>query len=77
MIINFSELSIPFHRLAPGAVLISPDDERYLKHVSVSVSVSSMCGLWSSATDLSLYVSTSDITMKAIVGDGEGWKVLP
>ncbi len=73
MIINFSELSIPFHRLAPGAVLISPDDERYLKHVSVS----SMCGLWSSATDLSLYVSTSDITMKAIVGDGEGWKVLP
>ena len=75
MIINFSELTIPFHRLAAGAVLISPDDERYLKHVSVSVS--SMCGLWSSATDLSLYVSTSDITMKAIVGDGEGWKVLP
>ena len=75
MIINFSELTIPFHRLAPGTVLISPDDERYLEHVSVSVS--SMCGLWSSATDLSLYVSTSDITMKAIAGDGEGWKVLP
>lgn len=73
MIINFSELTIPFHRLAPGAILVSPDDTRYLKHVNVS----NMCGLWSSATDLSLYVSTSDITMKAIVGDGEGWKVLP
>ena len=71
--IPFNELSVPFHRLAPGAVLISPDDERYLKHVNTS----NMCGLWSSATDLSLYVSTSDITMKAIVGDGEGWKVLP
>lgn len=33
MIINFSELSVPFHRLAPGAVLISPDDTRYLKSI--------------------------------------------
>lgn len=33
MIINFSELSVPFHRLAPGAVLISPDDVRYLKSI--------------------------------------------
>ena len=31
MIIDFSELTIQFHRLAPGAVLISPNDARYMK----------------------------------------------
>lgn len=33
MIINFSELTIPFHRLALGTVLISPDDTRFLKSI--------------------------------------------
>lgn len=73
MTINFNDLQISFHRLAPGAVLISPDDIRYLKHVEPS----SMRGLWSSATDLALCKTKSDITMKEIVGDGEGWRVLP
>lgn len=35
MIINFSELTIPFHRLAPGAILVSPNDGRYLKSIAV------------------------------------------
>lgn len=33
MIINFNDLQIPFHRLAPGTVLIDPDDIRYLKSI--------------------------------------------
>lgn len=31
MIINFNDLRIPFHRLAPGTILIDPDDIRYMK----------------------------------------------
>lgn len=49
MIINFSELTIPFHRLAPGAVLISPDDVRYLKSIGEDMedywSTRRTCGL--------------------------------
>lgn len=37
MIIEFSEPSIPFHRLAPGAVLIGPDDVSYLKAIGEDV----------------------------------------
>lgn len=33
MFIKFSELSFPFGRLAPGAVLVSPSGERYMKMV--------------------------------------------
>ena len=31
MIIKLKNLSIPFHRLGLGAILIGPDDSRYLK----------------------------------------------
>lgn len=31
MIINFNDLQLPFHRLAPGTILIDPDDIRYMK----------------------------------------------
>lgn len=30
MIINFSELNMPVHCLATGAVLVSPNDVRYI-----------------------------------------------
>lgn len=33
MIINFNDLQLPFHRLAPGTILIDPDDIRYLKSI--------------------------------------------
>lgn len=34
MIIKLKNLSIPFHRLGLGAILISPDDSRYLKSLT-------------------------------------------
>lgn len=70
MIINFSELTIPFHRLAPGAVLISPDDTRYLKSIAVDY-------YWVHGKDLWSNQAHSDYQMKTEIGDGEGWKVLP
>lgn len=72
MIINFSELTIPFHRLAPGAILVSPNDERYLKSISVDWEY-----CWVQDTDLFTESGLSDTQMKVYVGDGEGWKVLP
>ena len=72
MIINFSELSIPFHRLAPGTVLISPDDTRYLKSIGED-----MEDYWVHAKDLWSNQATSDDMMKKEDGDGEEWKVLP
>lgn len=72
MIINFSELTIPFHRLAPGAILVSPNDERYLKSISVDWEY-----CWVQDTDLFTESGLSDTQMKGYVGDGEGWKVLP
>lgn len=72
MIINFSELTIPFQRLAPGAVLISPEDVRYLKSIGED-----MEDYWVHAKDLWSNQAASDVDMKKAVGNGEGWKVLP
>lgn len=72
MIINFSELTIPFHRLAPGAVLISPDDVRYLKSIGED-----MEDYWVHAKDLWTNQAHSDEELKKEIGDSEGWKVLP
>lgn len=70
--IDFNELSIPFHRLAPGAVLISPDDNRYLKSIGAD-----MDDYWVHCKDLWANSTLSDTQMKKEVGDGEGWRVLP
>lgn len=70
--INFSELAIPFHRLAAGAVLISPDDIRYLKSIGEDMEY-----YWVHAKDLWSNQAASDDMMKKEVGDGTGWKVLP
>lgn len=72
MIINFSELPIPFHRLAPGAVLVSPDDTRYLKSVTKDWD-----RIWIRTYDRTAGSWISESQMKTTVGDGEGWKVLP
>ena len=70
MIIDFSELTIPFHRLAPGAVLISPNDARYMK---LDITPRG-CWVPSRPTTKS---SLANSEMRDKVGDGEGWKVLP
>lgn len=70
MIINFNELSIPSHRLAPGAVLISPNDTRFLKSIGED-----MEDYWVHAKDLWSNQAASDTQMG--VGDGDGWKELP
>ena len=72
MIIEFSELSIPFHRLAPGTVLIGPDDTRYLKSIGEE-----MGDYWVHCKDLWANAALSDAQMQNTVGNGEGWKVLP
>lgn len=72
MIINFSELTIPFHRLATGAILIDPDDIRYLKSIGDDLEY-----YWVHGKDLWSNQAASDDQMKKEVGDGEGWKVLP
>lgn len=72
MIINFSELTIPFHRLATGTILIDPDDIRYLKSMGEDMEY-----YWVHAMDLWSNQAYSDDMMKKGVGDGEGWKVLP
>lgn len=72
MIINFNDLQIPFRRLAPGTVLISPDDTRYLKSIGDDMEY-----YWVHAKDLWSNQAISDDQMKKEVGDGEGWKVLP
>ena len=70
--IDFNELSIPFHQLAPGAVLISPDDVRYLKSIGED-----MGDYWVHAKDLWSNQAHSDDEMLKDIGDGAGWKVLP
>jgi len=72
MIIEFSELSIPFHRLAPGAVLIGPDDTRYLKAIGEDMDY-----YWVHCKDLWANSALSDTQMKNTVGNGGEWKVLP
>lgn len=72
MIINFSELTIPFHRLAAGAILVSPNDERYLKSIGEDMEY-----YWVHAKDLWSNQATSDADMEKVVGGGEGWHVMP
>lgn len=70
--IPFNELQIPFHRLAPGAVLISPDDTRYLKSIGEDMDY-----YWVNGKDLWSNQAHFNYQMKTEIGDGEGWKVLP
>lgn len=72
MIINFNDLQIPFPRLAPGTVLISPDDTRYLKSIGEDIDY-----YWVHAKDLWTNQAHSDAELLKDIGDGEGWKVLP
>lgn len=70
--IPFNELQIPFHRLALGAVLISPDDTRYLKSIGEDMGY-----YWVHEKYLWSNQAHSDYQMKTEIRDGEGWKVLP
>lgn len=72
MIINFNDLRIPFHRLAPGTVLIDPDDIRYLKSIGED-----MEDYWVHSKDLWTNTAHSNEEVLKYIGDGEGWKVLP
>lgn len=72
MIINFNDLQIPFHRLAPGAILIDPDDTRYLKSIGED-----MEDYWVHSKDLWSDQAHSDAEMLEDIKDGAGWKVLP
>lgn len=72
MIIKLKNLSIPFHRLGLGAILIGPDDSRYLKSLTDNAE---FC--WVTATDAITAESVLDSTMKRDIGDGKGWKVIP
>lgn len=58
MIINFNDLQILFHRLALGAILINPEDVRYMKFLE---------SCWVQDTDLFTQTPTSDTTMRAMV----------
>lgn len=66
MIIKLKNLSIPFHRLGLGAILISPDDSRYLKSLTDDAE---FC--WVTATDAITAESVLDSTMKRDIGDGK------
>ena len=70
MIIDFSELTIQFHRLASGAVLISPNDACYMK-LDITPR-----GCWVTSRPITKS-SLTNSEMRDKVGDGEGWKVLP
>lgn len=72
MIINFNDLQIPFHRLAPGTILIDPDDTRYLKSIGED-----MEDYWVHSKDLWSNQAHSDAEMLEGIKDGAGWKVLP
>lgn len=70
MVINFSELPIPFHRLALGAVLIDGFGNRYMKMLTDDYEY-----FWCNQTDLILGSGLSDTQMGDTVKDD--WKVLP
>lgn len=70
MIIDFSDLQLSFRRLAPGTILIDPDDIRYMKLDITS------CGCWVPSCSTTKGCLTNS-EMRDKVGDGEGWKVLP
>lgn len=72
MIINFNDLQIPFHRLAPGAILIDPDDTRYLKSIGED-----MDDYWVHARDLWTNTAQSNEEILKYIKDGEGWRVMP
>lgn len=69
-VFNVDELPIPSHRLAPGTILIDPDDIRYMKLDITS------CGCWVPSRPTTKG-SLTNSEMRDKVGDGEGWKVLP
>lgn len=70
MIINFNDLQLPFRRLAPGTILIDPDDIRYMK---LDITPRG-CWVPSRPTTKS---SLTNSEMHDKVGCGEEWKVLP
>lgn len=72
MIINFSELSIPFHRLAAGTILISPWDVRYMRVYNSDLDL-----VWVSEWGINNGTVITNTVMKQEIGSGEGWKVLP
>lgn len=72
MMIAFKGLSIPVHRLATGAVLVSPHDIRYMRIIDEQWE---FC--WVKDSDILSGTCSSDTQMEELVGDGEGWKVLP
>lgn len=69
MMIRFNDLRIPFHRLAPGTILIDPDDIRYTKLVITSR------GCWAPSRPTTKG-SLTNSEMRDKVGGGEEWKVL-
>lgn len=73
MLIDFNDLAIPFHRLAPGAVLIGPDDTRYMKSVTEDWEY-----IWTNCYDWAIRSGLTEKQMESSInGDnGEGWKVI-
>lgn len=73
MLIDFNELTIPFHRLAPGAVLIGPDDTRYIKSITEDWEY-----IWTNAYDWAIRSGFTEQQMKNSIDsdNGEGWKVI-
>lgn len=69
MLIKFSELSLPFGRLAPGAVLIDTEGNRYFKVVTEEYKY-----FWVSPLDVLLNSGMSDDLMSKTVE--EDWMVL-
>lgn len=69
MLIKFSELPIPFARLALGAVLIDTEGNRYLKVVTEEYEY-----YWVNQLDMLLSFGMSDDLMSNTVG--EDWLVL-
>ena len=69
MLIRFSELPIPFGRLALGAVLIDTEGNRYFKVVTEEYDY-----YWVNQLDLALGCGMSDDLMSSTVE--EDWMVL-
>jgi hypothetical protein len=63
MLIKFSELSIPFGRLALGAVLIDPEGNRYFKVITEEYEY-----FWVNQLDVLLSSGMSDDLMSRKIG---------
>lgn len=70
--IKFKELNVPLYRLAAGAVLVSPKDERFLR-----VYDGDLAPVWVGIWDYHNETPDNDTSMDIMIGDGEGWMVLP